>query len=79
MGIKDEGKNSVSAKVLKKAKRLKVEEMNGFKWLVLGGSEPHVVQPSAGGEFECDCLAFRFRGICSHIMAVKLFLENNKV
>ena len=76
MGIKDKSKNPISEKVLKKAKILKVTELEDFTWLVTGGSEPHVVQPSPErGGFMCDCLAVRYRRVCSHVLAVELYLE----
>ncbi|MBC8462411.1 MAG: SWIM zinc finger family protein [Deltaproteobacteria bacterium] len=81
MGIKDESKNlTVSKKVIKKAKTLKVEEIGEFMWLVSGGTEPHVVQPSLENPagFFCDCLAYQYRGVCSHILAVELHLKGGE-
>lgn len=77
MGIKDESKSPISKKVLKKAEMLKVEESDVYTWLVSGGSEPHMVT-RLEHDFECDCLAFRFRGICSHVLAVELHLKGGE-
>jgi len=63
--------------MVKKAKSLTVESLTPGSWFVSGGSEPHIVN-KLGDDYECDCLAFKFKGMCSHITVVKLFLANNK-
>ena len=72
--IKDEGVNKVSANVMKKAQRLKVEKSDS-SWLVSGGKEPHIVEISPEYEFKCDCVGFVMRKSCSHVLAVKLHSE----
>lgn len=61
--------------MLKKAKTLDIEPLMPNSWLVFGGSKPHVV--NLLGQYECDCIGFRIRGICSHIVAVEN-LESQK-
>ena len=72
--IKDEGVDKVSANVMKKAQRLKVEKSDS-SWLVSGGNEPHIVEISLEYEFKCDCVGFVMRKSCSHVLAVKLHTE----
>lgn len=77
MGIKDESSElPVSEKVMKKAHKLAAEELMPNSWYVTGGSEPHVVNKAE--DWECDCLGFRFNKVCSHILAVKLFVQSQK-
>ena len=77
MGIKDNSIELplVSEKVMKKAKSLSVAEIAPTKWYVVGGKEPHVVTRLE--DWECDCLGFRFSKVCSHILAVEIFVQNN--
>jgi len=78
MGIKDDSLEHpfVSEKVMKKAKSLSVAEITPTEWYVVGGSEPHVVIRSE--DWECDCLGFKFSKVCSHILAVKIFLQEGE-
>jgi hypothetical protein len=78
MGIKDESTElpEPTKGMLKKAKGLKVEQLTPNSWYVSGGSEPHVV--SKLGSWECDCMAFKFRGVCSHVAAVENFVQRKE-
>jgi len=78
MPIKDDSLElpPVSEKVMKKARSLSVAEITPTKWYIVGGSEPHVVTKPEG--WECDCLGFKFGRVCSHILAVKIFLQEGE-
>ena len=76
MAIKDEGVSKVSANVMKKARNLRVESAEEeLNWWVSGGKEPHLVWADPLSEFACDCIGFMMRKICSHVLAVRLYLN----
>ncbi len=78
VGIKDDSVEHPEPTVgmLKKAKSLKIKPLTPGSWYVTGGTAPHVV--SVLGSWECDCLAFSYRGICSHIAAVENFAQRKQ-
>ena len=80
MGIQDSSTQPIiSEKVQLKASILIVEPLFSCpinSWRVKGGSEPHFVYRNPN--WNCDCYAFQWRGICSHIIAVQNFLKENE-
>jgi hypothetical protein len=64
---------------LGRAAQLRVRP-EGERFVVSGGSAPHVVTPRGGQRFGCDCRDFAVRGgaICKHVLAVELSLATDE-
>lgn len=61
---------SPSLNMLKRAKRMQIEELE-IGWLVWESSHEKHFVTKAAKFFVCDCISYQMRGMCSHVTAVR--------
>ena len=52
--------------------RLQEEEPEGRSWTVKGSRGDEYKITENGGDFQCTCSGFRFRGACKHIESIRV-------
>lgn len=51
--------------------KLKEEEPDGRVWVVKGSKGDEYKVSESGGNFNCTCSGFRFRGACKHVESIR--------
>ena len=51
---------------------VKEEEPEGRYWIVKGSKGDEYKVTESGGNFQCSCSGFRFRGACKHVESIRV-------
>ena len=67
--------SSVSPAMVKRANLMSVLPTD-FGWRVLTWDKKTPGEHFVGKDYQCDCKGYEFRGMCSHIVAVRISEES---
>ena len=56
-----------------------ISQRNDHAWMVDGITGTHMVEVLTSGRITCDCKGYEIRGVCSHVMAVAMIIEEGRL